>query len=75
MSGRAEPVSRAAPPRRWRPQIGRTWIARIALAVIVVAALALVGRVSMMAFSGGSKRAERFEQSGGARTAMPHRAR
>jgi len=74
MSGRAERESRGDPPRRGWPEFDRAWYWRIALAVAVVAGLVLVARVSMIAFGGGSKRAERFEQSvgrGEARDAAP----
>jgi hypothetical protein len=63
MSGHAERGRRGAPPRGRRPELDRTWLGRIALAVIVAAVLALVARVSMMAFSGGGTRTERYERS------------
>lgn len=65
MSGHAERESRGDPPRRWWQDFDRRWYWRIALAVAIVAALALVARVSMIAFGGGGKRVERFEQSVG----------
>lgn len=65
MSGHAERESRGDPPRRRWPEFDRRWYWRIALALAVVAGLALLARVSMIAFGGGSKRVERFEQSAG----------
>jgi hypothetical protein len=63
MSKRAEPDSRGGRSPGRRPQFDRAWIGRIALALIVAAALALVARVSTMVFGGGSARIERFERS------------
>ena len=71
MSGHAERGRRGAVPRGRRPDIDRRWLGRIALAVIVAVALALVARVSMMAFSGGVKRIERFERSVEQETGVP----
>lgn len=75
MSGRAERGRRSSARKGQRPEFDRTWLGRAALAVIVAIALVLVARVSMLAFSGGSKRIERFEQSAARdviRDAVPH---
>jgi hypothetical protein len=61
MSARAERRRRDGVPQGCRRELDRTWLGRIALAVIVAVSLALVARVSMMAFSGSGKRMERFE--------------
>lgn len=63
MSRRAERNGgREAAPRR-RREFDRRWYGRIALALIVVAAIALVARVSTMIFGNGSARIERMERS------------
>lgn len=63
MSGPAEArkARRAAPPRG-RFELDRTWIARIALAVAVIAGLLLILRMSTMVFDTSGKRIQRFER-------------
>jgi hypothetical protein len=63
MSKRAEPDSRGGRSQGRRPSFDRAWIGRIALALIVAAALTLVARVATIVFGGGSSRIERFERS------------
>jgi hypothetical protein len=63
MSGRADHGGRDAVPRKRLPGIDRVWLGRIALAFVVTLGVVLVARVSMMAFSGGSQRVDRYERS------------
>lgn len=50
------------PPRKPRFEVDRVWLLRAVVAVVALAGFLLIGKVSMMAFSGGGKRLERYEQ-------------
>ena len=61
MARRAEPPPRGRGEARPRFEIDRTWLTRGILAVLAVALLLLIVKVSMMAFSGVGKRLERSD--------------
>ncbi|HVE50554.1 MAG TPA: hypothetical protein VNG69_13180 [Casimicrobiaceae bacterium] len=54
-------MKRADPNSRPRFEIDRTWVIRGVIALLVIALLLLIAKVSMMAFDKSARRLDRFD--------------